>query len=385
MFLRRNGNVVRKQWRVRGEIGGFGAVKTKGGKWTGKGLEVETMTVEGGGGIGGKQGGKSVDSSVMVQKRMFGTRVGGNRVGGVGGFNGVKWMEVEVVGGKVNGRQLGMRNLQQGEGKRGVGGIVSGLGRGGVGVGRQGGMIVHRSFMNSAVKLAADGGEKKEKEKKKEGFQLSAAHKEIMKSTAKHLWPEGNLAVKGRVMAALGLLVGAKLINIQIPQIFKELIDTMNEGLQSSPEAMVAVPAGLFLAYGAARLSASAFNELRSAVFAKVSTSAIRKVGQDTFRHLHNLDMKFHLDRNTGALSRIIDRGTRGINFMLSAMLFHMIPTFLEIGLVCGVLTTTCGPKYAGVALATIGGYTAFTLGITQWRTKFRVQMNAMDNEASSK
>lgn len=125
-------------------------------------------------------------------------------------------------------------------------------------------------------------------------------------------------------------------------------------------------------------------NEARNAVFATVAQRAIRRVARQVFEHLHNLDLRFHLNRQTGALSRVIDRGSRSINFVLSAMVFNVVPTFLEIGLVSGILANKFGGAYAGVVLATIATYSAFTIGITQWRTQFRRDMNKLENEASN-
>ncbi len=126
-------------------------------------------------------------------------------------------------------------------------------------------------------------------------------------------------------------------------------------------------------------------NELRNAVFARVAQHSIRKIAQNVFRHLHNLDLSFHLNRQTGALSKTIDRGSRGISFVLTAMVFNIVPTALELSLVCGILAWKCGAPYAGLAFGTVLFYTVFTLAVTQWRTQFRVKMNRADNEAGNK
>ena len=126
-------------------------------------------------------------------------------------------------------------------------------------------------------------------------------------------------------------------------------------------------------------------NELRNAVFARVAQHSIRKIAQNVFRHLHNLDLSFHLNRQTGALSKTIDRGSRGISFVLTAMVFNIVPTALELSLVCGILAWKCGAPYAGLAFGTVLLYTAFTLAVTQWRTQFRVKMNRADNDAGNK
>ena len=133
-----------------------------------------------------------------------------------------------------------------------------------------------------------------------------------------------------------------------------------------------------------ARATASLFSELRGILFSNVVQSGIKNLASRTFEHLHALDLNFHLNRNTGALNRSIDRGTRSLNFVLSAMAFNVLPTLAEIGLVCGVLGYTFGASYCSVAVATLAGYISFTVAITTWRTKFRKDMNAFENQASS-
>ncbi|GAB6031032.1 ATP-binding cassette sub- B member 7, mitochondrial, variant 2 [Chamberlinius hualienensis] len=148
---------------------------------------------------------------------------------------------------------------------------------------------------------------------------------------------------------------------------------------------IVAAATTLLISYGAARAGSSLFNELRNAVFAKVAQKSIRDVSKNVFLHLHSLDLKFHLSRQTGALSKAIDRGSRGINFVLSALVFNIVPTVFEVGLVSGILYYKFGIEYAMITLGCIAAYSAYTLGITQWRTQFRVKMNRAENEAGSK
>ncbi|KAI9308570.1 P-loop containing nucleoside triphosphate hydrolase protein [Cunninghamella echinulata] len=148
---------------------------------------------------------------------------------------------------------------------------------------------------------------------------------------------------------------------------------------------MWAVCGAAIIGYGLARLGASAFQELRNAVFANVAQKAIRRVALNVFTHLHRLDLGFHLSRQTGGLNRAIDRGTKGISFMVSSMVFHVLPTALEISMVCGILAYNFGTPYALVTFTTIAAYTAFTVLTTAWRTKFRKQANAADNIAASK
>lgn len=140
-----------------------------------------------------------------------------------------------------------------------------------------------------------------------------------------------------------------------------------------------------FLPDGIARAGAAGFNELRNAVFARVASHSIRKIGRNVFTHLHNLDLGFHLNRQTGALSKVIDRGSRGINFVLTAMVFNVVPTIFELGLVSSILGLKCGLAFAGISMGCVGMYAFFTLAMTQWRTKFRVFMNQAENEAGNK
>ena len=123
-------------------------------------------------------------------------------------------------------------------------------------------------------------------------------------------------------------------------------------------------------------MGASGFNELRNAVFARVAQHSIRAIALKVFRHLHSLDLSFHLNRQTGALSKTIDRGSRGITTILNAIVFNILPTAFELGLVCTILTYSCGPQFSVVAVGAVASYAAFTLAFTSWRTKFRLKMN---------
>jgi ATP-binding cassette subfamily B protein len=196
-----------------------------------------------------------------------------------------------------------------------------------------------------------------------------------------HLWPKGQFEMRARVVVALLCLALAKFFNIFVPVLFKRLVD----GLVHKPDLAITLPLGLLLAYGLARVLTQSFSELRDAVFARVAQRAIRKVALDTFRHLHRLSMRFHLDRQTGGLSRVIERGAKGIEFLLFFVLFNILPTILEIGLVCGILWYLYDWRYAGVTFVTIGGYIWFTFALTEWRIKHRRQMNEADQEANTK
>jgi ATP-binding cassette, subfamily B, heavy metal transporter len=202
-----------------------------------------------------------------------------------------------------------------------------------------------------------------------------------LRSLAPHLWPRGRADLKARVAMALVFLAAAKIATVYIPVFMKDAVDAL------SPEnkALIALPLAAILAYGLARILSLGFGELRDAVFAKVAQRAIRTVALATFRHLHALSLRFHLDRQTGGLSRAIERGTKGIDFLLSYVLFSVLPTLLEIGLVAGILWYMFDWRFSAVTLATVAGYVWFTFAITEWRIKFRRAMNESDSEASTK
>jgi ABC-type transport system involved in Fe-S cluster assembly fused permease/ATPase subunit len=198
-----------------------------------------------------------------------------------------------------------------------------------------------------------------------------------------YLWPKGRGGIKARVVAALISLALAKLANVSVPLFYKDAVDALDTG--GGLEDLVAVPIALLVGYGLARLLAVLFQELREALFARVAQSAIRNVALDTFRHLHALSLRFHLERQTGGLSRVIERGIKGIEFVLSFMLFNIIPTLLEIILVCVILWGLFDFSFAAVTFVTIVGYIAYTLIATEWRLKFRRQMNDSDTKANTK
>ena len=188
------------------------------------------------------------------------------------------------------------------------------------------------------------------------------------------------LEFKWRVTAVVLLLVASKLANVGVPLLLKEIVDAM-----SLPQAMLAVPVMLILAYGLLRLLSSAFGELRDALFAKVTQRAIRRVALQVFEHLHSLSLRFHLDRQTGGVSRDIERGTRGISFLLTFMLFNILPTLLEIFLVAAILFVKYDPWFAIITFVTLGAYIVFTLVVTEWRMVFRRTMNEMDSKANTR
>lgn len=185
---------------------------------------------------------------------------------------------------------------------------------------------------------------------------------------------------KARVVVALALLVFAKLANVGVPLLLKEIVDSL-----SGPQAVLTLPLFFLIAYGVLRFMSSLFGELRDAIFAKVTQRAIRRVALKVFRHLHELALRFHLDRQTGGMSRDIERGTRGISFLLNFMLFNILPTLVEIGLVAAIVLTRYDIWFFIVIAVSLTAYIVFTLAITEWRMIFRRTMNDMDSKANTK
>jgi len=187
---------------------------------------------------------------------------------------------------------------------------------------------------------------------------------------------------KGRVALAVALLVAAKVANVGVPVVLKAVVDALTGA--SQPVELV-LPLALVLGYGALRFASTLFGEIRDAVFAKVTQRAIRRVALRVFRHLHGLSLKFHLERQTGGVSRDIERGTRGISFLLQFMVFNILPTLVEIGLVAGYLFWNYDWRFGAVTVATLAVYIVFTLLITEWRMVFRRTMNDMDSNANTR
>ncbi len=185
---------------------------------------------------------------------------------------------------------------------------------------------------------------------------------------------------KGRVFLAMSLLILAKFANVGVPLVLKQIIDALDKS-----HAVLIVPAFLILGYGLLRLLSTLFGELRDAVFAKVTQRAIRRVALQVFEHLHSLSLRFHLDKQTGGVSRDIERGTRGISFLLNFMLFNILPTLLEIGLVAAILLSKYSVWFAVITFVTLVIYIAFTLFVTEWRMVVRRTMNELDSRANSR
>lgn len=195
-----------------------------------------------------------------------------------------------------------------------------------------------------------------------------------IRSLLPYLWE-----FKGRVVLALSLLIMAKLANVGVPLVLKEIIDTLDR-----PRALMALPVLLLAAYGVLRLGSTLFGELRDAIFAKVTQRAIRRAAINVFNHLHALSLRFHLQRQTGGVSRDIERGSRGISFLLNFMLFNILPTLLEIGLVAVILLSRYSTWFSVIIFGTLTAYITLTLVVTEWRMIFRRTMNDMDSKANT-
>ncbi|XP_073342455.1 iron-sulfur clusters transporter ABCB7, mitochondrial [Pagrus major] len=212
----------------------------------------------------------------------------------------------------------------------------------------------------------------------------------ILSAMLSYVWPKNRPDLRARVAISLGLLAGAKLTNVTVPFMFKYAVDELNQmsghmlNLNDAPSTVATMATAVLIGYGASRACAAFFNELRNTVFGKVAQSSIRRIAKNVFLHLHSLDLGFHLSRQTGALSKAIDRGTRGISFVLSALVFNLGPTVFEMGLVSAILYYKCGGEFAAVTVGTLSAYTLYTILFTQWRTRFRIEMNKADNEAGN-
>lgn len=216
------------------------------------------------------------------------------------------------------------------------------------------------------------------------GRDILTSETSMLKSLLMTLWPKNKPSFRFRVVLALSLLIGSKILNVQVPFFFKGIVDEMNIDWASQLGTVGTVIGSMILAYGGARFGAVLFGELRNAVFASVAQLAIRRVAQDTFKHLLNMDLQFHLLSQTGGLTRAIERGTKGISYVLTAMVFHILPITFEIGVVCSLLTYNYGLQFAAVTFMTMAVYSIFTIKTTAWRTKFRRQANNADNQAAS-
>ena len=189
---------------------------------------------------------------------------------------------------------------------------------------------------------------------------------------------------KWRVLAALICLVGAKMANVGVPLVLKKLIDALTIS-PTDPHALLVLPLGALVAYGALRFSTTLFTELREFLFARVTQRAVRTIALKVFRHLHALSLRFHLNRQTGGMTRDIERGTRGVSSLVSYSLFSILPTLVEITLVLGYLGTHYDAWFAGITAIALVTYITFTVTVTEWRTHFRRTMNELDSKANTK
>ncbi|MDQ5882513.1 MAG: ATP-binding cassette, subfamily heavy metal transporter [Pseudomonadota bacterium] len=204
--------------------------------------------------------------------------------------------------------------------------------------------------------------------------------------TETHIWRTLKLLFpylwqyRGRMLLALSCLVGAKLANVGVPLVFKEMIDGMTPGQQ-----MLALPAGLLLLYGALRFSTSLFTEFREIFFARVTQQAVRRIALEVFRHLHALSLRFHLERQTGGVSRDIERGTRSISALISYTLYSILPTLVEVSLVLGILITKYDAVFALITAVSLTAYVVFTVAVSNWRIGIRRAMNDTDSAANTR
>jgi len=202
---------------------------------------------------------------------------------------------------------------------------------------------------------------------------------ETLKRLFPYLWQ-----YKWRVLAALTFMVGAKLANVGVPLLLKELIDAMSFK-PNDPTVLIVVPVSLLLVYGVLRLSVSAFTELRELVFAKATQGAARQIALETFQHLHGLSLRFHLERQTGGMTRDIERGVRGIESLISYSLYSIVPTLIEVALVLSILAVKFDVWFAGITVLALALYIVFTVKVTEWRTQYRRQANEFDSAAHTK
>lgn len=206
---------------------------------------------------------------------------------------------------------------------------------------------------------------------------------QTLKTLLPYLWPKNAKDMRIRVVIAMICLFFSKVANVYAPIIYKDIIDFLSP--QDPTAALIYIPTAMLIGYGLVRTLSIVFGEIREAVFIRVAQRAMRTVNMKTFKHLHALSMRFHMDRETGGLSRVIERGVKGIDFVLSFMLFNILPTLLEILMVCAVLWYMFDIWYALITFVTISSYIAFTLISTEWRLKYRREMNDQDTKANTK
>ncbi len=205
---------------------------------------------------------------------------------------------------------------------------------------------------------------------------------QTLRSLLPYLWPKDDWRIRASVVAALAFMVLAKVATVYVPLVYSHAVDALSP---KGPRAMLAVPVALVIAYGLLRVTSAGFGEARDAVFAWVQQRAARRIGLETFVHLHELSLRYHLDRQTGGLSRILDRGINGIQTVLRFSIFNVVPTAIEILLVVGILWHLFDWRFAAVTFGAVALYMGFTLGFTGWRVRFRRAMNEIDSDAQTK
>src|SRR5438874_3348692 len=208
-------------------------------------------------------------------------------------------------------------------------------------------------------------------------------HWRTLRDILPYLWPKGRADLKCRVVLALAALLLAKIVTVWTPFAYKYAVDALTT--KGGTAAVIAVPLFLIIAYGMGRIMMVAFAQIRDAIFARVGQRAVRALAIKTFRHLHELSLRFHLERRTGGLSRIISRGTNGIDTLLRYSLFNTFPTLLELAFVCAIFAYNFGWLYALVTAVTVAAYVAFTYLATEWRITLRRTMNDADTDANTK
>ncbi|KPN62026.1 ATP-binding cassette, subfamily B [Aliiroseovarius crassostreae] len=206
----------------------------------------------------------------------------------------------------------------------------------------------------------------------------------IIQRVLPYLWPEGQGWVKKRVIWAMAMLLLSKLVTVATPFLYKEAVDALAK--DASPATFLGLGAvGLTLAYGLARVMANGFQQLRDAIFARVGQRALRQLALETFTHIHRLSMRYHITRKTGGLSRIIERGVKGVEFLLRFLLFSMGPLILELAMIAAILFFVFDVWYLVAVVVTIWAYVTFTFKVTEWRVKIRKEMNEQDTDANQK
>jgi ATP-binding cassette, subfamily B, heavy metal transporter len=208
---------------------------------------------------------------------------------------------------------------------------------------------------------------------------------QTLRRVAPYLWPEGQTWVKRRVVFALVFLFVAKIVSVTTPWLYKLAVDQLAGDAPDAGMVLGLGAVGLVVAYGLARFGAVVFGELRDAVFVKVGQRAIRRLAIETFTHIHQLSLRYHITRKTGGLSRIIERGVKGVDFLLRFLLFSIGPLILELSMVSGIFAYVFGWQYAAVVIVTITLYVWFTFKVTEWRVKLRREMNDQDTDANQK